>query len=409
MAHLENPDNPTVRTALAPMVSMTLFQATVSMSVLTLPVFAVPLAADLGVTAGWVGLYMSGVFTVGMVGAVIGGQAVRRLGAIRLAQVSLLLAAAGLAVMTAGVLIAVCAAAMILGAAYGPPTPASSHLLARTTPRRLMPVVFSVKQTGVPAGGALAGLLVAPMTLMWGWRGAASAVALLCLVVALGLQLLRRRLDADRDRAARIGRGVFEPLVTVLGAPALRRMALLSFAYSAVQMSLFAYLVTYLVEAVGLDLVRAGIVLFVAQAAGAGGRIFWGAACGGPLTPRRVLIGLGLAMAAASVATAQITPDWPLAGVYVVAGLYGATAVGWNGVFLAELARVSPPGQAGTVAGGTVFVTFGGVVTAPALFSALVASGFGYASGFWMLATLALGGAALLAPGGGQPAPASSR
>jgi MFS family permease len=151
---------------------MFVVQTMMSLAGLSAPVFAVRLADDLGVSAGWVGLYMSAVFIVAMFSGVLGGGAVARLGAIRVAQICLVVAGAALALMTFGALYWVVIAALMIGFSYGPPTPASSHILARVTPPRLMPIVFSFKQTGVPAGGALAGVLVPPMVLAWGWRGA---------------------------------------------------------------------------------------------------------------------------------------------------------------------------------------------------------------------------------------------
>ena len=81
--------------------------------------------------------------------------------------------------------------------------------------------------------------------------------------------------------------------------------------------------------------------------------------------------------------------------IYAAAAVFGASAIGWNGVMLAELARIEPPGKAGFVTGGSVFITFGGVVLAPAVFSALLALGLGYGTGFVMLAGLSLLGAGL--------------
>lgn len=46
----------------------------------------------------------------------------------------------------------------------------------------------------------------------------------------------------------------------------------------------------------------------------------------------------------------------------------GATAVGWNGVFLAELTRLAPKERIGDVTGGSSFFTFLGVVVTPPLF-----------------------------------------
>jgi hypothetical protein len=61
-------------------------------------------------------------------------------------------------------------------------------------------------------------------------------------------------------------------------------------------------------------------------------------------------------------------PHWPLWAVFAFGIALGATAVGWNGVFLAELTRLAPPGRIGDVTGGSSFFTFLGVVVTPPLF-----------------------------------------
>jgi fucose permease len=62
----------------------------------------------------------------------------------------------------------------------------------------------------------------------------------------------------------------------------------------------------------------------------------------------------------------------------VIAAL-GATAIGWNGVYLAETARVAPAGQAGLATGGCLFFTYVGVVCCPFLFGLLQRSSGSYA------------------------------
>ncbi len=374
---------------------MLAMQTMMAMAALTAPVFAVPLAADIGVPAGWVGLYMSCVFAVSMFSGVLGGGVVERLGAVRVAQICLVVAGVALAVMTLSVVPWVIVAALMIGFAYGPPTPASSHVLARVTPARWMPIVFSIKQTGVPAGGALAGALVPPMTVAFGWKGAALAVGVACVVLALALQPLRGRMDAERRRTWRGGRDLAGPLCLVLRTPSLRRLAFLAFSYSAVQMSVMAYLVTFLVQVVRLDLVTAGAALAATQISGIVARIAWGAVSGIVLSPRVLLTLLGLVMAGASALFMGFGPATPHWAIYGVGVLFGTSAIGWNGVMLAELARISPPGKAGAVTGGAIFITFAGVVTAPALFTAILATGLGYGAGFAMLAVLSLNGAAL--------------
>jgi hypothetical protein len=91
--------------------------------------------------------------------------------------------------------------------------------------------------------------------------------------------------------------------------------------------------------------------------------------------------------------TATFNPGWPKFAQGLVCALFGMTAIGWNGVQLAEVARHSPRGQAGAVTGASGFITFAGVVVGPPLFALLAASTGTYATGFAVtgLASLACG------------------
>jgi MFS family permease len=63
-------------------------------------------------------------------------------------------------------------------------TPASSQLLGRVSPPRLAPLVFSIKQTAVPAGLLISGFLAPAMASALGWRGAALITAAACVAFA---------------------------------------------------------------------------------------------------------------------------------------------------------------------------------------------------------------------------------
>lgn len=375
---------------------MLTIQALVSAAALTVPVFAVVAAADLGLPARWVGAYVGLIYVGAMFSSVLGGTLVLRFGAVRVSQVCLLLAATSLSLTATAWLPAVVFSTLVMGIAYGPPTPASSHILARLTPRRFMPLVFSIKQTGVPLGGALAGVMVPPLVLAYGWRAASITVAALCVLTAIGLAPFRARLDADREPGRRFGANPMSPLRRVLADRVLRRLAFLSFLYSSVQMSFIAYLVTYLVEAVKLDLIVAGMIFAAAQTAGVFGRVLWGALTGVVGSARMMLAIIGFLSAAGALATASFAPDWPPGAIFAVAVMFGTTAIGWNGVFLAEFARLCPPGQAGLLTGGAGFITFGGVVVTPPLFGAWVGFSGSYPSAFVILGIVAVLGAVLM-------------
>ena len=69
---------------------------------------------------------------------------------------------------------------------------------------------------------------------------------------------------------------------------------------------------------------------------------------------------------------------------------FGATAIGWNGVQLSQVARHAPPGQAGAVTGASGFLTFTGVVLGPPLFAVLAGVTGSYRAGFAAFGTLSI-------------------
>ena len=211
-------------------------------------------------------------------------------------------------------------------------------------------------------------------------------------MLAVVAQPTRSALDADRQPARPISlAGVFAPLRIVLRTPALTELALTGFVYAATQVCLASFLVIYLTETLHFGIVAAGLALTVANIGGIVGRIVWGGTADRWVPPRMLLGLIGVAAASCAYATAMFGAAWPVSSIFVVCAIFGATAIGWNGVQLAEIARRSPAGQAGTVTGASGFVTFAGVVLGPPTFALLAATTGSYRVGF-----VAFGSASLL-------------
>src|SRR5206468_12780562 len=128
---------------------------------------------------------------------------------------------------------------------------------------------------------------------------------------------------------------------------------------------LMSFLVVYLAEGLGLSLVAAGFALTIANVGGIVGRIVWGAMADHFVAPRTMLGMIGVASGVCAYTTATFGAAWPTAAMLAVCAVFGATAVGWNGVQLSQVARYAPPGQAGAVTGASGFLTFTGVVLGP--------------------------------------------
>jgi len=288
-------------------------------------------------------------------------------------------------------------APVVIGLGYGPITPASSQILARTAPPSRMALTFSIKQTGVPVGAALAGALLPGLAVSLGWHTAFLAVSAIGIAIAIVAQLARDSLDAHRipGRALSVA-GVVAPLHRVLGTPALRELATSGFVYAALQVCLMSFLVIYMTESLGYSLVAAGFALTAANLGGIGGRILWGVIADHFIAPRTLLGLIGVGSGLCAWLAVLFSAAWPSAAQIAVCVFFGMTAIGWNGVQLSEVARAAPAGQEGSVTGGAGFVTFGGVLVGPPTFAMISALTGGYRAGFAIVGALALASGARL-------------
>lgn len=359
------------------------------------PVVAPMLTADLGVAPQAVGSFSSLATLGSILFLMFGAPLVAAFGPARMLQWGALTGAAALLLVALGQFWLMPFAALLLGIGYGPTGPAGSRILQASAPPRHRVLIFSVKQAGAPLGGALAGLVAAPVAAAWGWQAAMLAGAAAAVAAALMLQPMRAGLDAER-RPAPAWREAFTwkrlgaPLAALRMHPVLPPLALQAFAFAALQGSLFAFTVTWLVEAHGRTLTAAGTVFAAMQVAGVVGRLVlgWAADRVGDAVLSLSLHGLAAAGSAALWLLAG--PSLGHGGAVALAILCGFTAASWNGIFLAEVARLAPPERVAEGTAGAIILCFLGYLTAPTLFAALVS-----ASGSWLLPFL--GAAGLLA------------
>jgi MFS family permease len=361
------------------------------------PVLATEIARDLGFPAKLIGVYVGIMYIGAAAASLASGGFIARYGPIRMSQVGVALCAAGLALLPAIPASAWMAAmllpltAVLIGFGYGPITPASSQVLIRTAPPKQIALTFSVKQTGVPAGIAIAGAVLPGAALAFGWRPSLVFSAIAGVLIGAIAQATRANLDHDRHRDAPISfKGLFAPLALVFGSRAMLRLSITGFTFAATQFCLLSFLVVYLTEQLQYTLVAAGLALTVANIGGVVGRIVWGAVADRYLAPRMMIAVLGVGTGICSFIVAAFPTGAPAAALLVVCALYGATAIGWNGVQLAQVARIAPAGKAGVMTGAVGFLTFSGVVIGPPLFALVAGFAGSYRVGFVACGTVTL-------------------
>jgi nitrate/nitrite transporter NarK len=265
-------------------------------------------------------------------------------------------------------------------------TPSASHILIRFTPAHRRNVVFSFKQSGVPLGGAIAALLMPVIAVTAGWQWALWLVSVAALVMALAMERWRMRWDDDREPATPLAANPLRAVAIIWQRRRLRLLALAGAGIVASQICMQSYTVAMFVEELQVPLVEAGWILTVAQAGGVCGRLFWGWYADARRDALWVLAWLAATLVFATLGVGTLALGWPRALVYLLFFVLGATASGWNGVFLGEVARVAPPGQVSPATGGALFFVNVGSVAAPIVF-ATAFSVFGrYSAGFGLLA-----------------------
>ena len=360
-------------------ISMLAQQTLATVAKVGVPVLFKPLADDVGINPELVLLYTWFLACVGIVVMLGCGAFITRFGALRMTQIGCVLMAAGLLLLQfvvtplafALLVLAAVAFAISVGATLS--TPASSQILAKYAPARWAPLVFSIKQTGVPAGVALASFAAPALAEAYGWRTAGLVLAVIALFIAVALQPCRRHFDAERKPSHSIKlAGLKETFLGVLGTPALRALATAAFAFIGLQAVFTSFTVVYLAEELGYSLTAAGAALGFATLIAAPGRIIWGWVSSTWISPNSLLIGLALAMSAGAIAMGQFDDSWSHAMIMSALLVVSGTALSWHGVLLSEIARLSAGQEVGRMTGGVLAFGTAGQVASPLIF------GFGY-------------------------------
>jgi len=345
-------------------------------------VIAPAIIEDLRLDPAWIGVYFGLMALAALVSQLGCGSFIVRLGAFRVSQIALVLLGAGTALAALGTPLPLILSAIIGGGGGAVSTPASSHLLSRVTSPRYLPLVFSIKQTAVPAGLLLAGLFGPPLTEWMGWRATMLIAAAACIVLVLVLQPLRRIFDTDRVPTRSFRWSDFKSTLSlVLGTRRLRALSFACLAFNGVQAVMTAYFVIYLTT-IGYTPVAAGFLFSVAVAVAVPGRILWGWIGSSYVSPRLMMAGLALGMAGSAVLLALCDASWPTLLVGLVACMLSATALSWHGILLAETARAAPEDMRGGVTGGVLSFGQVGALALPLIYSGFLEQTGSYGIGF---------------------------
>ena len=360
------------------LVATSIVQTVSSFSSLAVPLLGPPLMARAGLAPESIGL-VSALTSAGICWCLAcGGPMLSHHGPVRTLQIGLACMALGLFTLSQPLGLFGLLGALAIGFGTGHNTPAGSQILVRTAPLRHRTLIFSIKQAGVPLGGALAGLLVAPLVLALGLSNALWAIIGVALLTMLAVQPFRRRLDGDRAPSgqswgrALLSLAALARSVAVLRAhPSLPLLTAFGASFSILQSCLMTFTATYAITHHGASLAEAGRIVAVMQLASMVGRIVlgWLADRVGHALRHLALQAVASAAAVGLLIAVGGQGAWAL---YGCAALVGVTAIGWNGVHMAELARVAPLPMVSDVTSAAGLFGFLGSICGPLAFTLLV-------------------------------------
>lgn len=367
-----DPTRENLRFPVFPLIATLTTQSLATMAAYSFPVVAPVIAKDLQVPGALVGFFVSTVYGVGIISALLSPRFIRRFGAVRVSQLVLIATLAMLLACSLGSVVSVVIGAALLGLAYGATAPSSAHLLVPRTPPRVMNLVLSIRQIGVPLGGVLAGLVMAPLTLSLGWQAALLWQTVPVATAVLLLECVRRSWDVDRDPTRQIlSKGLFAPVQILFDRPDLRRLSFVSFIYGGIQLCFIAFLTVHLTSKTDFDLVQAGWALAIYQLAAVISRPIWGWLADKWISAQMLLAWQGFIMGGTAFLTGQFGMDWAPWLILSLCAVAGTTASGFTGLAYAEWARLGGAQRTEATGLGSGLM-FAGVLILPSLFSVAV-------------------------------------
>lgn len=381
---------------IAPLAITMVMQTMSSFLMRVLPVIGPELTAAAGVSPEKIGI-LAGLVAGGTMWFLVGGSLLLSYhGPVRLLQLGALVGSIAVLITTTASWPLLMVAAIAIGIGYGPSPPAGSEILTRNAPKGRRSLIMSIKQSGVPLGGAIAGLILPPIAERAGWRMSLVVAAVLSLLAALAVQPWRARLDAGRDasRPPTLGNlfapaNLKAPFVVLFDIPGMASVTAAGFCFACVQGCLLTFFVTQLTTEIGYTLAVAGAAFSAMQFAGTFARVVMGWLAD-KLGGVRALMLLSVTSSLMVLIVSRIGQGWPVWAVTLVGLIVGMTSTSWNGVYLAEVARMAPPGRVGDATSGSTFFTFSGYLFAPIVFALVVPIVGSYGTCFVVLAGIAI-------------------
>lgn len=341
-----------------------------------IPVTGITMRADYHLSTGALGLVLSCLGLGVAASDIVWGLLTDRYGDRRVLLTGLTSTGALLALMAAAVtpgdgagvvLLAICLA--IAGALGGSVNGASGRAIMTWFAEGERGLAMSIRQTAIPAGGAVGVALLPWLAQAYGFRSVYAVPAALCLAAAAATW----RWLHEPAPVATASAGVKEaaPEATAGASQDIRqksplrrwdvwRLALAGALLTVPQFAVLSFTAIFLHDVKGEGAALASVTVLIAQIGGGAARIWTGRRTDRGGDRRTYLRGIG-ALAGIVMAAAAVLTDAPTPLTVAALALGGLLANSWHGVAYTEIAAMSGAARAGTALGllGTTLFAVG--------------------------------------------------
>ena len=279
---------------------------------------------------------------------------------------------------------------LLHGLANGIITPAASKSVMDWFPGSGRATAMGIKQTGVNAGGILAGMLLPALAILFTWRQSLLAVGLVEMAAAILVYGLLRespvRSDGPREALdwGKILRMAMRRDILVLGG--------IGFFFMASQFCFSTYLILFLTREMQHPILQAGRFFALSFLIGAASRILWSLGSDYLLAGRRkgILFAITAILLLSSLTLGMIS-FFPVLSPLLVTAVFafGISGLGWNAIYLTIVGEAVNKESTGLATGVCFVFGFLGSLIGPPIFGLLVDQTGAYGCAWLILALCA--------------------
>ena len=266
----------------------------------------------------------------------------------------------------------------VAGASYGMINPIASKGLTLWFDHTFRATAFGIRQMGVTAGGAVAGVLLIYLAQARSWHTAVLVVGFTAISMGIIGLLFYKDVPVDTNLSVRKGPKQKTGLLELMKNRNLMSASVMMAFLGLGQSSISAFWVLFLKEHLNFTPMLAGTFLAVTMVSGGAGRIVWGIISDRIFEGRRLpVMKIVCAMAiAGTLATCFWSPGLPLYLSFFVAAILGFSFLGYQGVAVVIMVEACDPESAGRATGIGVTIAWVGMVLGPVLFGIIIRFGY---------------------------------